>query len=461
MATSFNSLINRVELATIKLEDSVDIVQDAGQQIGDSLAQAAAYALDAETASVQAAINTGLSLQYANDAEDYRDEAQDIVQDFSQQNVIGEAPINGNQYARKDGSWALLEAGSGGGGTVVSVNGIEPNSLGDVTLNIPEQVNSDWEATDGVSAILNKPTLFDGDYSSLSNTPTIPENTSDLTNDSDFIADAPKDTNQYARKDGAWTLVEAMGGGGDEPFLTGASNDFKYGTNQFERWVDNNPYTQAQLTQLSVFIKGRTETGKQLFSDATKIEYVPNGAYYFKPADVTSTDLSGKTGVILKGNESTFAITDSGVFIFDKGNWVDVAGGGGEVSPFPVSTTKWYDGKPFKEWVSVNPNTPADLSKLEGVVMGRAKSGVELFTNTASIIDIPDGSYIFDLPAGSSTYGAMANHKGVIYVVGDYCWARATHKTTTDRYYSFTFKQSGSDSTMGTWHRDYVEPVAP
>jgi hypothetical protein len=36
------------------------------------------------------------------------------------------------------------------------------------------QVQTDWNATTGLGSILNKPTLFDGNYNSLSNQPTIP-----------------------------------------------------------------------------------------------------------------------------------------------------------------------------------------------------------------------------------------------------------------------------------------------
>lgn len=40
---------------------------------------------------------------------------------------------------------------------------------------IPDpQVHADWNATSGISQILNKPTLFDGDYNSLTNKPEIP-----------------------------------------------------------------------------------------------------------------------------------------------------------------------------------------------------------------------------------------------------------------------------------------------
>ena len=52
------------------------------------------------------------------------------------------------------------------------------------------QVNSDWNAASGVAQILNKPSLFDGNYNSLNNKPTIPTNTNQLTNGAGFITSA-------------------------------------------------------------------------------------------------------------------------------------------------------------------------------------------------------------------------------------------------------------------------------
>jgi hypothetical protein len=52
------------------------------------------------------------------------------------------------------------------------------------------QVNSDWNAASGVAQILNKPSLFDGNYNSLSNKPTIPTNTNQLTNGAGFLTSA-------------------------------------------------------------------------------------------------------------------------------------------------------------------------------------------------------------------------------------------------------------------------------
>lgn len=96
----------------------------------------------------------------------------------------------------------------------VQVNGVAltPDSNRAVNVVIPEtQVNSDWNAVSGVAQILNKPTLgtmaaetasdytktselatvaMSGSYTDLSNKPTIPTATSDLTNDSGYITDS-------------------------------------------------------------------------------------------------------------------------------------------------------------------------------------------------------------------------------------------------------------------------------
>ena len=48
------------------------------------------------------------------------------------------------------------------------------NNVGYITLSqVPAQVNADWNATTGAAQILNKPTLFDGNYNSLSNRPNL------------------------------------------------------------------------------------------------------------------------------------------------------------------------------------------------------------------------------------------------------------------------------------------------
>lgn len=61
------------------------------------------------------------------------------------------------------------------------------NSLTNKPTIPAAQVNADWDAVSGIAQILNKPTLFSGDYDDLSNKPSIPTNTNQLTNGAGFI----------------------------------------------------------------------------------------------------------------------------------------------------------------------------------------------------------------------------------------------------------------------------------
>ena len=68
------------------------------------------------------------------------------------------------------------------------------NDMGYITTaQIPAQVNADWNATSGAAKILNKPTLFSGNYNDLTNKPTIPtvpSNVSVFNNDAHYITEA-------------------------------------------------------------------------------------------------------------------------------------------------------------------------------------------------------------------------------------------------------------------------------
>ena len=76
--------------------------------------------------------------------------------------------------------WVDASPPLAGGGSQVQSDWGETDSNDDAFIKnkptIPAaQVNSDWNATSGVEQILNKPTLFDGNYNSLTNKPTIPD----------------------------------------------------------------------------------------------------------------------------------------------------------------------------------------------------------------------------------------------------------------------------------------------
>ena len=68
------------------------------------------------------------------------------------------------------------------------------NDMGYITsAQVPAQVNADWNATSGAAKILNKPTLFSGNYNDLTNKPnipTVPSNVGAFTNDAHYITEA-------------------------------------------------------------------------------------------------------------------------------------------------------------------------------------------------------------------------------------------------------------------------------
>ena len=97
---------------------------------------------------------------------------------------IEEAPINGKQYGREDGGWTEITVSGGG----FSGDYDDLTNKPDIPENTSDLVNDSGFITAG-----DVPNGFSGDYDDLTNKPDIPENTSDLVNDSGFItaADIP------------------------------------------------------------------------------------------------------------------------------------------------------------------------------------------------------------------------------------------------------------------------------
>lgn len=294
---NIDQLTFRISEATDKLEVAVTNVQEsAGVVVGGSgeasqsaqlAAQAAVVAeqsatrssqsaeqakLEANKSASQASIATtkasvassqaDIATQQANIAKQAALDASNATP--STIGMVEEAPKDNRMYGRVDGAWGLIPVGgtSGGNGTgaVDTVNGIAPDNNGNVTVPIPQpvpQVRSDWNATSGIAQILNKPTLFSGNYNDLTNKPEIPVVTpqvnpdwnatsgkaqilnkpvlfdgryesltgkpvipagggtsnitdnSQLANGAGYIKDAPDDAKWYARKGKQWVEIVA------------------------------------------------------------------------------------------------------------------------------------------------------------------------------------------------------------------------------------------------------------
>ena len=228
MAT-YNELVGRIEVATIKLEQDVlalkgflgsienivdgkitTLLQQVTSQANAAAASAQAALASANKSEADAAAALAALTQAqaaATAALASVAQAEQIKAQMLAAAPFQEAPINGQTYGRKDAAWVLVgSGGGGGGGSVVSVNGNLPNAQGNVTIAIPKATSDLTNDSGFITASA------------------LPKATSDLTNNSGFITlanlpapaiatDAPANGKQYARKDNAWAEVVSGGGG--------------------------------------------------------------------------------------------------------------------------------------------------------------------------------------------------------------------------------------------------------
>ena len=346
MATNqdFNTLIGRIDAATDTLETNVITLTQSGSDVAQQVLVAQAAATTAQQEATVATTKATTATTQATKAEQQaavatqaKTDALAAVTEAKALAPFQEAPKDGSVYGRKDGTWSVV-TGGGGSGTVVSVNDVLPDLQGNVTLTIPEQVPSDWNAVSGKGVILNKPTLFSGNYAdltgkptlfsgsytNLTNKPTIPTNTNQLTNGSNFIADAPNDGKQYARKSSAWSEVESGGGGGFNLITPDLANTKAYAdatTTDPSGLVFNTLAELATIVGLTSFTPyspiplnyiyrtanprfGRTASNKYnpLFSNGGSkaiLAVIPSGLYSVAPTDfVAPIPFAGKEGLL-------------------------------------------------------------------------------------------------------------------------------------------------------------------
>ena len=145
----------------------------------------------------------------------------------------------------------------------------------------------------------------------VTNKPTIPTNTNQLTNGAGFITDAPDDNKEYVRKSKAW--VEASSGGGgsagwDFPFPTYENGwEYEVSTGVWEpmtAWPTSNPFLAVPMTKMrrpsSAGLPntgtGATPDWNQMFSLSSYFYRIPPGVYQFISNNFPTGPLSGLGG---------------------------------------------------------------------------------------------------------------------------------------------------------------------
>lgn len=298
MATNqtFDDLIVRIDTATTTLENATQAVNDGSKDIEEAVVEAKSASATATAEAQRATTQASTATIQANKATAEANKAVTAVDEAKALAPFQEAPKDSQTYGRKDGVWTVVGS-SGGVGTVTSVNFRKPDAQGNVILSIPPaQVQSDWTATSGLGVILNKPTLFSGSYTDLTNKPaipTVPTQVSAFSNDAGYVSDAPSDGEQYARSNGDWVKVEASGSGGGYA----VTETYYLGDDEYAQWVNANPYEPIKLSLVGGYVSGRWKAGEEILTLAA-LESFPSGDYWFESGDITTAPLAGQKGVI-------------------------------------------------------------------------------------------------------------------------------------------------------------------
>lgn len=306
MATNqtFDDLIVRIDTATTTLENATQSVAQGSDDIAQAVEEAKEASLTATTEAQKATTQANTAVVQASKATTEANKAVSAVEEAKTLAPFQEAPKDTQTYGRKDGTWTVVTSGSGGAGTVTSVNNNLPDATGNVTIAIPtptEQVNSDWNASTGKAQILNKPTLFSGSYTDLTNKPvipTVPTQVSAFNNDAGYLEDAPSDSEQYARSNGEWVKVEASGGGGSAGGYA-VTETYYVGSDDYAQWINANPYEPVDISLVGNYVDGEWySSGSILVKNA--LESFPSGDYKFSSDDIEDSTslLYGKQGIV-------------------------------------------------------------------------------------------------------------------------------------------------------------------
>ncbi len=226
----------------------------------------------------------------------------------------------------------------------------EKNKLGNIAAGAEVNVQSDWSVTSSTSDAYIK------------NKPSIPQNTSDLTNDSDFVSDA-----SYVHTDNNYTTTEKNKLSG---IASGAEvnvqSDWSVTTTTSDAYIKNKPSIPTKVSELSNdsgYITGYTETDPVFSSSAA--------------ANIASTDIT---------------------------NWNNKA----DVSDIPTATSDLTNDSNFvsdSSYVHTDNNyTSTEKSKLSGIA-----SGAEVNQNAFATVKVDSTSLVADTKSDTLTITAGDN----------------------------------------------------
>lgn len=461
MATNadFDALIVRITTATNTLEQDVATITEGTENVSEAVAAAELAASQAQASQAGAAASASTATTQANTASNaantaatQADRAQDIADNLLASAPFQEAPIDGNVYGRKDGSWSVV-TGGGGGGAVDSVNG----QTGTVVLTAadvgakPSSYVPTWSEVTGKPATF-APTIGTTADTALAGNTVIPTNTNQLTNGAGFVTSATAPVRSVAGKTGVVTLAgEDIIGGviaparlgtgtptadlvlkgdgtwGSVPAPTGGYTvpSISYNGSFVTQWPFANPNMAAQLSLFGAYLEGDWVEGAALFGSQAGVNRLPVGNYWFPAGAFAGTPFASQAGQVevrkLNATNQTAVVT---TFTAPANEYIWTISGStvtwrAQVGGFAITETVNYNGAPFTNWPTANPNESANGELLSSGaftgIVAMIQSGQAAIRNA-----IPCGSYSYttalstaNVPSGGK---AVNGSSGIIQV---------------------------------------------
>ena len=221
----------------------------------------------------------------------------------------------------------------------------DKTKLNGVEAGANVNVNADWNATGGDAEILNKPTLFSGDYNDLTNKPDIPDEISDLSD-----VDTGGATNGQLLKYNGSTWVPGA--------PADVSVDLGYTAAADKGTVTNDAGTDAEIP-LATGTNAGLSLNNYSAADKSKLDSIPDT---FPDGMVTSVDSgNGLTGgpitdagtLAVQADGDTITVGAAGIKVTD-GKFLSVDGGvvnGSVTTPEQTITSIGFDLSAGPYWL--------------------------------------------------------------------------------------------------------------
>lgn len=289
---TFQELVDRVGVATEKLETAVTAVELGTGEITVLVERAE----QAEAGAIAAS-------EIANDAADAAIAAKNTILNTP---ILPEAPQDGKTYGRSNAAWVEVTGGGGGTGTVQSVNEVEPDAEGNITLTPADigaanAVHTHTNATQTEAGFMsaNDKTKLDGVATGANVGITSIQAGSNITIDN---------TNPLS------PIISATGGGSSGGFPI--TEELYYNEEIITEWPSTNPNEAIDLNLCGAWLKGRWKAGGELLLQEAGLNILPSGTYFFSSIDDYVENIAG-AGVVLVTNSSA---TDKTVRVITYGN---------------------------------------------------------------------------------------------------------------------------------------------